>query len=190
MQIFYTKNNNTLMINFSNLPITKTENFYNYTLLFNDDKLVGINIFNFENTFNLTTGIIWPQNDLLNWIKSLTNIDFNSDITRHFVIVEVCDYEPIPKTHLHKCIVSDGKSKYNIICGASNVKKGLKTVLAKVDTILPNGKYITSGQVMGFQSDGMLCSYKELNLPSNKLGIIEVDNNFKVGDEFLPVYKL
>lgn len=58
MQIFYTKNNNTLMINFSNLPITKTENFYNYTLLFNDDKLVGINIFNFENTFNLTTGII------------------------------------------------------------------------------------------------------------------------------------
>lgn len=190
MQIFYTKNNNTLMINFSNLPITKTENFYNYTLLFNDDKLVGINIFNFENTFNLTTGIIWPQNDLLNWIKSLTNIDFNSDITRHFVIVEVCDCKPISKTHLHKCIVSDGKSKYNIICGASNVKKGLKTVLAKVDTILPNGTYITSGQVMGFQSDGMLCSYKELNLPSNQQGIIEVDNNSKIGDEFLPVYKL
>ena len=43
---------------------------------------------------------------------------------------------------------------------------------------------------MGFQSDGMLCSYKELNLPSNKLGVIEVDNNSKVGDEFLPVYKL
>ena len=43
---------------------------------------------------------------------------------------------------------------------------------------------------MGFQSDGMLCSYKELNLPSNQQGIIEVDNNFKIGDEFLPVYKL
>lgn len=58
MQIFYTKNNNTLMINFSNLPITKTENFNNYTLLFNDDKLVGINVFNFENKFNLKTGIV------------------------------------------------------------------------------------------------------------------------------------
>jgi len=66
MQIFYTKNNNTLMINVSNLPITKTENFNNYTLLFNDDKLVGINIFNLKNPFNLATGIIQPQNDLLN----------------------------------------------------------------------------------------------------------------------------
>lgn len=190
MQIFYTKNNNTLMINVSNLPITKTENFNNYTLLFNDDKLVGINIFNLKNPFNLATGIIQPQNDLLNWIKSLTDIDFNSNITKHFVIVEVCDCEPIPKTHLHKCNVSDGDSKYNIICGASNVKKGLKTVLAKANTILPNGKYITSGQVMGFQSDGMLCSYKELNLPFNQQGIIEVDDNFKMGDEFLPIYKL
>lgn len=190
MQIFYTKNNNTLMINFSNSPITKTENFNNYTLLFNDDKLVGINVFNFENKFNLKTGIIWPQSDLLNWIKSLTNIDLNNNITKHFVVVEVYECEPIPKTHLHKCIVSDGNSKYNIICGANNVKKGLKTILAKVDTILPNGKYITSGQVMGFNSDGMLCSYKELNLPFDKPGIIEIDNNFKIGDEFLPIYKL
>lgn len=188
MQIFYieNENNNVLLININNKVVKKIVEQDNYVLLFNDDELVGINIFNIPDELNLKPGIIFGTTKILSWIQAQTKICLQQE--NHFVVCEVIECNGIDKTHLHKCIVTDGQTNYEIVCGAKNVRKGLKTVLAKVNTIMPNGKCILPGTLMGYKSNGMLCSYKELNLPHDQSGIVEIGSDYNVGDEFLPVY--
>lgn len=61
--------------------------------------------------------------------------------------------------------------------------------MAKIGAILPNGHMILPGSLMGFESNGMLCSSKELNLSPESNGIIELNDTYNIGDEFLELYQ-
>ena len=97
--------------------------------------------------------------------------------------------------HLHCCVVDVGTDKLNIVCGAPNVRKGLKVIVALDGAKLPGGE-IKKGVIRGQESCGMLCSMAELGLdnkflkPEDKEGIHELPSDTKVGLDAIKVLGL
>lgn len=97
--------------------------------------------------------------------------------------------------HLHCCKVNVGKEFLDIVCGAPNVRKGLKVVVALDGAKLPGGE-IKKGEIRGAMSNGMLCSKAELGLDNKYLveedhtGIHELPENTEVGLDALEVMGL
>lgn len=91
--------------------------------------------------------------------------------------------------HLHVTKTDIGSEVLNIVCGAPNCREGLKVIVAKAGAQLPGGE-IKKGVIRGVESNGMLCSLKELGvdealLPEDSAshnGIEELDDRFEVGD--------
>ncbi len=100
-----------------------------------------------------------------------------------FVVGEVLTCEVIEGTHLHKTTVTDGTETVQVVCGAPNCRAGLKSVLAKIGAVVPDGGFkIKKGKLRGVESFGMLCSSQELKLPGGSHeGIIELPADAKVG---------
>lgn len=90
--------------------------------------------------------------------------------------------------HLHICQVNIGDSITQIVCGAPNVRVGLKVITALPGAILPGDFEIKKSKIRGVESNGMLCALFELGLEEktddnyNK-GICELDDNAIVGTE-------
>ena len=83
------------------------------------------------------------------------------------------------------CTVDIGTDKpVNIVCGASNVRAGLKVALALPGSVLPGGLCIKESMLRGELSEGMLCSAAELGLDNNSEGILELADEAPVGVDF------
>ncbi len=105
--------------------------------------------------------------------------------------VEKCENHP-DSNHLHICKVktADNDELLNIVCGAPNVRAGLKVILAPCGSILPNGIEIKKSKIRGIESNGMLCSEKELGIGEDHNGIYEVDNKFEIGTNITDILNL
>ena len=114
--------------------------------------------------------------------------------TKHIdnlVIGEVVECIDHPDSdHLHVCKVNVGDKITQIVCGAPNVRDGLKVIVALPGCILPGNVEIKAGKIRGQESNGMICALFELGVEEkteenyNK-GIheIEENSNVKVGDD-------
>ncbi len=71
--------------------------------------------------------------------------------------------KPKPDSKVNFCKVKIGSTTHDIICGGQNIKPGDKVVVAKVGAVLPGGKEIGKRNIMGIESQGMICGYNELN---------------------------
>lgn len=72
-----------------------------------------------------------------------------------------------------------------IVCGSPNVAEGIKVVVARPGAMMPDGKIIWPGALMGVESDGMLCGFRELkmkNAPDKKGLWIIPDDWQEVGE--------
>ena len=105
------------------------------------------------------------------------------------VIGEVMECTMHPDSdHLHLCKVNIGDRALQIVCGAPNVRKGLKVIVALPGAELPE-KTIKKGMIRGQESNGMLCSIAELGLeskflkPEDKDGIHELPSDAPVGED-------
>ena len=105
------------------------------------------------------------------------------------VIGEVIECVDHPDSdHLHLCKVNIGKEVLNIVCGAPNVRKGIKVIVAQDGAELPE-KTIKKGVIRGQESNGMLCSIAELGIehkflkPEDKAGIAELGADAVVGED-------
>ena len=105
------------------------------------------------------------------------------------VIGEVKECEMHPDSdHLHVCKVDIGTEVLNIVCGAPNVRKGLKVIVALDGAVLPE-KTIKKGSIRGQESNGMLCSMLELGLEHkyvdevDKTGIHELPLDAPIGED-------
>ena len=80
----------------------------------------------------------------------------------------------------------DNGEVLQIVCGAANIRKGLKVVVAKPGAMMPDGLLIWPGELRGVESFGMVCSAKELNLANApmKRGILELPQDAVVGSAF------
>lgn len=108
----------------------------------------------------------------------------------NLTIGEVLECEMHPDSdHLHVCKVNTGNEVLQIVCGAPNVRKGLKVIVALPGAKLPGGVTINRSMKRGVESNGMLCSIAELGLeskflePKDKEGIHELPADAPVGKD-------
>ncbi|MDX5543542.1 MAG: phenylalanine--tRNA ligase subunit beta, partial [Wolbachia endosymbiont of Andrena apicata] len=104
-----------------------------------------------------------------------------------FIVAEVLEVIQHPNADkLKLCKVDDGSKILQIVCGANNVREGMKTVLASLGSTLPESDFtIKPTKIRGVLSEGMLCSASELALVQEESeGIIELSDDYKVGDKF------
>ncbi|KTD17541.1 phenylalanine--tRNA ligase subunit beta [Legionella jordanis] len=101
------------------------------------------------------------------------------------VVAEVLNTMPHPQADkLTLCEVNDGTGKtLKVVCGASNVRSGLKVALARVGAHLPGGLTIKESTLRGELSQGMLCSMTELGLAEQSDGIMELAPDAPVGED-------
>ena len=112
------------------------------------------------------------------------------------VIGEVLECVDHPDSdHLHICRVNVGTEVLQIVCGAPNVRTGMKVIVALDGAILPGGT-IKKGMIRGQESNGMLCAMSELGLEHKFLsekdfsGIHELPNDAPVGEEAISYLNL
>lgn len=134
------------------------------------------------------------DNDLKELAVKITKAGINVEkvITNHIdnlVVGEVIECNDHANSdHLHVCKVNIGKEIKQIVCGAPNVRAGIKVIVALPGCILPGNFEIKKGKIRGEESDGMICALFELGLEEkteenyNK-GIEELDNSAKVGED-------
>ncbi len=99
-----------------------------------------------------------------------------------------CNEHP-DSDHLHVTKVDIGNEILDIVCGAPNCREGLKVIVATVGAELPEIT-IKKSVIRGQESNGMLCSLKELGVDEDLLpadspshyGIEELDDHFEIGD--------
>ena len=98
------------------------------------------------------------------------------------VVADVVAVAPHPDADkLRVCEVHDGDAALSIVCGAPNVRPGLKVALARVGARLPGGLKIRKSKLRGVESAGMLCSAAELGLGDEHDGILELPGDWPVG---------
>ena len=132
--------------------------------------------------------------DLKELAVKITKAGINVEkvITNHInnlVIGEVVDCIDHPDSdHLHVCQVNIGSVVTQIVCGAPNVRKGLKVIVALPGAILPGNFEIKKSKIRNQESNGMICALYELGLEEKTIeaynrGIEELDSSAKVGDD-------
>ncbi|MEP7041674.1 MAG: phenylalanine--tRNA ligase subunit beta [Dokdonella sp.] len=140
-----------------------------------------------------------------NWLRELVDIAVDRDALMHrltmaglevegvealgaaldgVVVGEIVGCEPHPNADkLRVCQVAAGDTAVlTIVCGAPNARLGLKAPLATIGTVLPNGTAIKKAALRGVESNGMLCSAKELGIDADASGLMELPPDAPVGN--------
>ena len=121
----------------------------------------------------------------LNWVKDYIDLE-NEDLhelavkvtkggvnvekvvdsrIENLIIGEVLECVDHPDSdHLHVCQVNIGDKTTQIVCGAHNVKAGIKVLVALPGCILPGDFEIKAGSIRGQESNGMICALFELGV--------------------------
>jgi len=109
------------------------------------------------------------------------------EVPKKIVFGRVLECEKHPDADkLNVCKVDIGTSIRQIVCGASNVRAGLDVVVATIGAVMPGGLTIKPVKLRGVESEGMICSAKEIGLPDCQDGILELDSSigkFTLGQE-------
>lgn len=139
-----------------------------------------------------------------NWLRGLVDIPVDREALMHrltmaglevegvevlgealdgVVVAEIVGCSPHPNADkLRVCEVGAGTgTPLTIVCGAPNARLGLKAPLATVGTTMPNGMKIKAAALRGVESNGMLCSAKELGIDTDASGLMELAADASVG---------
>ncbi len=150
----------------------------------------------------------------IDWIRDFTNVPNlpSKDIYTRFTLAtaEVEDVKSV-NDHLEKIVVAEILSfekhpeadKLNlvtfrisetdirkVVCGASNVKVGIKIPYAAIGVKLPNGLLLEPKKIRGVLSEGMLCSEEELGFAEESEGIMELPADTPIGITMLELFKM
>ena len=100
-----------------------------------------------------------------------------------FIVGHVIEANRHPDAdRLQVCKVDTGSAQIQVVCGAPNARAGLKVILAQPGVVIPvTGEALKKGNVRGVESQGMMCSYRELGLGEDHDGIAELVADAPVG---------
>ncbi|WP_434673988.1 phenylalanine--tRNA ligase subunit beta [Pseudomonas sp. R1-15] len=100
------------------------------------------------------------------------------------VVGEVLSTEQHPDADkLRVCQVSNGTETFQVVCGAPNVRPGLKIPFAMIGAELPGDFKIKKAKLRGVESNGMLCSQAELQIGEGNDGLMELPADAPVGQD-------
>lgn len=119
-------------------------------------------------------------------------IEDKSAALKQFVVAEIIHAEKHPQADkLQVCKVNAVQGELQIVCGAPNARAGIKVALANIGSIIPtNGMEIKKAAVRGVESQGMMCSARELGLGEDHAGIIELPLDAAIGESIVNVLGL
>ncbi|GHT43704.1 hypothetical protein FACS189443_7260 [Planctomycetales bacterium] len=123
-------------------------------------------------------------NDIVNRLTLATaEVEGTKEIRRFVKGVLVGEIKTVEKLSdkLTFCSVDCGTKTYTTVCGASNVRVGLKSAFAPTGTVLAGDKTIAEGEHNGKLSQGILCSAAELGLSNWHEIIFEIPDTVKTG---------
>ncbi|WP_145467131.1 YtpR family tRNA-binding protein [Staphylococcus pettenkoferi] len=176
-------------------PVTGPVNYDkkgNVVTLYQEDQVVGFNIFEASKAGVEGNGHIKLTEDLVNALQQQldqagVNYQLSVDLSPKFVVGYVASKEKHPNADKLSILKVDvGDEELQIVCGAPNVEAEQKVVVAKVGAVMPSGMVIKDAELRGVPSSGMVCSMKELNLPNapKEKGIMVLDDSYSVGQPF------
>ncbi len=107
------------------------------------------------------------------------------------VVAEIKDIQDHPKSEkLHLLKVDIGEAELvDVVCGAPNVRLGMKTAFAKVGAKLGEIE-IAPRPLAGFMSNGMCCSEKEIGISDDNSGIMDITDDVKNGTDLKDIYEI
>ncbi len=141
--------------------------------------LTGLDKMELISRFSLSTAEV--ENDIFQKGSDISGI----------VVAEIKEVEEHPeskKLHLLKVDAGDG-ALTDVVCGAPNVKVGMKTAFAKVGAKIGEID-ITPRALAGYTSYGMCCSEKELGISDEHSGIMELDSSLICGTDIKEIYDI
>lgn len=98
------------------------------------------------------------------------------------VVAQVMEVVPHPDADkLRVCQVNAGGHALQIVCGASNVRAGMRVPTALVGAVLPGDLKIKKAKLRGVESSGLLCSARELELADDHGGLMVLPDDAPVG---------
>ncbi len=118
---------------------------------------------------------------------TMTGLEVESVIQRFDYLKDVLaghiiDIKPHPHAdRLQLCEVDIGTRILPVVCGAPNIKVGMKAPLAMAGAQLPDNKPLKKGLIRGEISEGMLCSAGELGIGLDFSGVLELDSAIEIG---------
>ena len=153
-----------------------------------------------------------------NWLRTMVNPKMTSDELSHLLtmsgleveeveavappfsnvvvgeVLEVAKHPNADRLNVCQVDVKTG-TILNIVCGAPNVRVGMKVPCAMAGAVLPPGAdgkpfEIKVGQLRGVESQGMLCSARELKLSEDHGGLLELPDDAPVGQNFRDYFLL
>ncbi|SHL84373.1 phenylalanine--tRNA ligase subunit beta [Phytopseudomonas punonensis] len=107
------------------------------------------------------------------------------------IVGEVLSAERHPDADkLRVCQVSNGSETFQVVCGAPNVRPGLKIPFATIGAELPGDFKIKKAKLRGVESNGMLCSASELQISEDNDGLLELPADAPVGQDIREYFQL
>ena len=105
-----------------------------------------------------------------------------------FIVARVISAEKHPNAdRLKLCVVDTGAAEIQVVCGAPNARAGMKGVFAPSGATIPaNGMKLKKTKIRGVESNGMLCSARELGIGEDHQGIIELADDAEIGAPAAP----
>ncbi|WP_214846899.1 YtpR family tRNA-binding protein [Exiguobacterium sp. s193] len=199
MNVFYNKEGvgDVLMVILADAPRAEVsaERKGNVATVFHNDRVIGYNIFEASQQFDLdAVGPVDLTPELVESIQTVladNGVEFvvdSIDYSPKFVVgyVNACEKHP-DADKLSVCQVDVDGETLQIVCGAPNVAQGQKVVVAKPGAVMPSGLIIRPSALRGIPSSGMLCSARELGLPDapQEKGILVLEDSAHTGEAFL-----
>jgi len=119
-------------------------------------------------------------------VESLTD---RAAILAPFTVARVVEAKRHPDAdRLQVCMVETKFGTMQVVCGAPNARTGLMGVFAPSGTTIPGtGMVLKPSKIRGVESNGMLCSEREMGLSDEHTGIIELPEDAEVGASFADV---
>ena len=129
-----------------------------------------------------------PSIEALTELLTMSGIEIEATEKRgadfdHVVVAQITDSKPHPNAdRLTVCLVDDGSgTKRQIVCGAKNYRVGNKVPLALPGAELTGGLKIRASKLRGVESEGMLCSAKELGVAEDATGLLILAPEARIG---------
>ncbi|HEU4319561.1 MAG TPA: phenylalanine--tRNA ligase subunit beta [Acidimicrobiia bacterium] len=97
-------------------------------------------------------------------------------------VLEIAPHPDADKIRV--CLVDSGQGATQIICGAWNFGEGATVAVARPGAVLPGDFEIGQRTIRGIESNGMICSEKELGLGDDHAGILVLEGNQPIGSPF------
>ena len=122
----------------------------------------------------------------------IENVEDKSKTFNDFTVAEVLKAEQHPDAdRLKVCTVKTIDGTFQVVCGASNARQGMKGIFAPENSFIPGtGLKLKKSKIRGVESCGMLVSEREMGISDEHDGIIEIDAKFTLGEKFIEVFNL